>query len=298
MMSTDATRASARPDPALRVRAACVNGVKLHYTDTGTDGAAVMLLHGGMGDLSSWPHQMRDLAPRYRVVAYSRRHSHPNRNDAQRACSLGDEVDDFLALQAALGASPSHLVATSYGALLALAVALHAPSRVASLVLAEPPLHPWVRATAAGEKLYSAFIHGVWRTAAEAFERGLQRRAMQLLTQGMGRPMLESWSDDRIDAVMRNAAAMHELTRARDPFPDLERSAVSRLRTPTLLLHGEQTSALHRLVMIELGKVMGAAKCIEIPRAGHGSPNENPVAFYEAVASFLDSLQASSGVVR
>jgi pimeloyl-ACP methyl ester carboxylesterase len=144
--------------------------------------------------------------------------------------------------------------------------------------------------------LDSAFIDDVWRAAGLAFEQGLQRHAMQLLAQGMwGAPKLGPRSDARIDAAMRNAPAMHELTRAHDPFPDLERSAVSRLTMPTLLLHGEQTNALHLLVMDELSKVMGHARRIEIPNAGHGSPNENPGAFNAAVVAFLESLRLPTG---
>lgn len=289
------------PNEAVPVRMAHVNGVELHYTDSGTDGVAVMLLHGGMGDLGSWPHQSRALWPRYRVVAYSRRHSHPNRNSvphAGRVHRVDDDIDDFLALQAVLGTGPSHLVATSYGAMLALEIALRAPDQVVSLVLAEPPLHRWLRATEAGEKLYNAFIQDVWSAAGDAFERGLHRRAIDILTQGMwGRPMLESWSDDRVGAAMRNAMAMRELIRAHDPFPDLERSAVSRLAMPTLLVHGEQTSTLHVQVMNELSNVMGHARRVEIPNAGHGSPNENPAAFNAVIVPFLESLRHVSRVM-
>jgi pimeloyl-ACP methyl ester carboxylesterase len=287
------------PAPVLAAR---VNGVVLHYTDSGTEGPTVMLLHGGMGDLGSWPHQQCALGSHYRVVAYSRRHSHPNRNEPQRTGRthrVEDDVDDFLALQATLGTGPSHLVATSYGALLALAIALRSPGQVASLVLAEPPLHRWLCVNDAGQKLYDTFIRDVWQAAGMAFERGLQRHAMQLLTQGMwGRPMFGSWSEDRVDAAMRNAVAMHELTRVKDPFPDLDRGAVSRLRMPTLLLHGEHTSALHVQVVTELGGVMGHARRVEIPNAGHGAPHENPQAFNAEVVNFLESQAAPAGVSR
>jgi pimeloyl-ACP methyl ester carboxylesterase len=143
--------------PDQPVRAARVNGVELHYIDTGTgthSTATLILLHGGMGDLATWAHQIRALAPRHRVVAYSRRHSHPNRNGdvecARFADRVSDDVNDLLALQDELRLGPAHLIGTSYGALLALAAALRAPARVASLVLAEPPLHRWACATASG----------------------------------------------------------------------------------------------------------------------------------------------------
>ncbi len=281
------------------LRAAWVNGVELHYTDTGTGGVPVILLHGGMGDLGSWAHQHRALRARFRVVTYSRRHSHPNQNPMHRVDGVhrvDDDVDDFLGLQTLLGTGPSHLVATSYGALLALAIALRSPTQVASLVLAEPPLHRWACINPDGQWLYDAFIHDVWHAAGDAFALGEQRRAMAVLAEGMwGKPMLESWSNERIEAAMRNARAMHVLTGASDPFPDLTRSAVSRLSMPTLLLQGAQTSALHRRVMCELGNVMRQAMRVEIANAGHGSPHENPQAFNAAIVSFLESLRCPSG---
>jgi pimeloyl-ACP methyl ester carboxylesterase len=312
MTCSNAVLPAARLNPAQPAGAVRVNGVELRYTDTDTGtstststpgGAPTILLHGGMGDLESWPHQIRALSPRHRVIAYSRRRSHPNRNDdVQRASfaeCVDDDIDDLFALQGTLHVGPAHLVGTSYGALLALAAAMRAPDRVFSLVLAEPPLHRWACATEAGERLYGAFIEGVWRTAGDAFEAGLPRRAMQLLNDGMwGRPVFESWPDDHLDAVMRNAAAMHALTRSHDPFPEFDRSAVAGLRMPTLLLQGECTSALHRQVMNELGSVMPDARRVEIAFAGHGLPNENPEAFNAAVVSFLASLRHSPRVTR
>lgn len=119
---------------------------------------------------------------------------------------------------------------------------------------------------------------------------------MELLTDGMwGRPMFGSWPDERIDAVMRNAAAMQALTQSRDAFPEVERSAVACLTVPTLLLQGEQSCALHRQVMHELSRAMSHAKRAEIPFAGHGSPNENPDEFNAAVAQFLDSQGYAAG---
>src|SRR5215831_12633285 len=124
--------AAPRPLRALRV-----NGVQLHYTEAGSGTrGTVFLLHGGMGDLGSWTHQVRALEEQYRVVSYSRRHSHPNRNrDIQRARFaeyVDDDIEDLLALKRALCVGPLHLIGTSYGALLALAVALRVPHEVAS----------------------------------------------------------------------------------------------------------------------------------------------------------------------
>lgn len=302
MTSSKQAVSRASPNTSPPVRVARVNGIELHYTDSG-DGPVAILLHGGMGDLDSWPHQIRALAPRYRVVSYSRRRSHPNRNEdshcARFANCVDDDIDDLLALQEWLRVGPAHLIGTSYGALLALAVACRAPNKVASLVLTEPPLLRWACATEAGERLYRAFVDGAWRAAADAFDLHQPRRAMQLLTDGMwGRPVLATWPQERIDAVMRNAEAMKALTLAGDPFSEIGRSAVAGLAVPTLLLQGELTSALHRQVMNELAAVMRGAKRTEIPSAGHGSPNENPEVFNAKIVKFLVSLRHAAGDPR
>ena len=281
------------PQPLRALRA---NGVWLHYTEAGSGNQeAVVLLHGGIGDLGSWTHQVRALEDQYRVVSYSRRHSHPNRNSgierARFAEYVDDDIEDLLALKRALRAGRPHLIGTSYGALLALAVALRAPHEVASLVLAEPPLHRWACASAAGRRLFNTFLDA-WHSAAEAFGVGSQRRALQLLTDAMwGRPTFDRWPADRVDAAFRNAAALDALTRSQDPFPEIDRSAVAALAMPMLLVQGRHASRLHRHVMDELARVVSNGRRTEIALAGHTSPTDNPLAFNAAVVRFLGSLR-------
>lgn len=266
------------------------NGVELHYVEQG-DGPPLMLLHGGMGDAGSWAHQLRTLSKHHRVIAYSRRYSSPNRNaESDAGHAIRHDVEDLLTLQDALSTGPAHLVGTSYGALVALAFALQHADRALSLVLAEPPLHGWVGATPDGRALYDAFIEQVWRPAAAAFGLGLERRAMQLLVDGMwGRPVFVDLPPHRIEAAMRNTRAMRALTLSADPFPDLPRSEVACLAVPVLLVQGEHASALHRRVMVELAGVLRRPMQVQIPCAGHGSPSENPEVFDAAVLAFLES---------
>jgi len=271
------------------------NGVEVHCIDQGT-GSPVILLHGGMGDVGSWAHQVCTLSTNHRVIAYSRRHSSPNCNAAPEGTHCVDhDVEDLLALQHALGTGPAHLIGTSYGALVALALAVRHSDAVLSLVLAEPPLHRWACATPSGRCLYESFMAQVWRPAAEAFAHGSERRAMQLLVDGIwGRPVFDEWLPERIDAAMRNAAAMKALTRARHPFGDIDRAAVARLTVPTLLVQGEHASALHRCVMDELARVMHGAQRACIASAGHGAASECPAQFDAAVVRFLGALQTTA----
>ena len=269
-------------------RLALPGGVELHFIEKG-QGPTVVLLHGGMGDCHSWAAQVDALSAHFRVVAYSRRHHRPNRPRPQGDVhALSNDVQDLQALAQLLRTGPAHLVATSYGALVALGFALGHPESVRSLVLAEPPLHRWACRTPAGAGLHAAFMADVWRPAAQAFESGDAQGALQLLTDGMwGRPIFDSLGPRRRAAALRNAEAMKALTRAPDPFPDLDRRRVARLAKPTLLVRGEFASPLHTLVIEEIAGVIGNASRALIAGAGHGSPHENPAGFSDVVLGFL-----------
>jgi pimeloyl-ACP methyl ester carboxylesterase len=269
-------------------RALLPDGIELHYLERGR-GQPLLLLHGGMGDCHSWAHQLDTFAERFRVIACSRRHSSPNRNrGATMQHPVDVDVDDLMAFARVLRIGPAHLVATSYGALVALAHAVRDRGRVLSLVLAEPPLHRWACGTPAGAALYEAFVNDVWQPAARAFDRGRDRDAIALLVNGMwGRPVFASLPPERAAAALRNATAMQVLTHAADPFPDLPRTDVARIQVPTLLLHGEHASALHVRGIEALAGVMPHASRAIIRGAGHASPVENPEGFNAAVLRFL-----------
>jgi pimeloyl-ACP methyl ester carboxylesterase len=238
------------------------------------------------------------LAASFRVIAYSRRHSSPNRNPvAGHDHTLDVDVQDLAGLCAALGLERVHLVGTSYGALVSLAFALANPAAVRSLVLCEPPLHRWSARTPAGAELFDSFQRDVWQPAREAFRATRARSALRLLSDGMwGRPLFDSLPHDRTDAMLRNSAAMAAIVQSADPFPDLSRRAVAALALPVLLVQGARTSALHALDVGELARALPDAARAVVPRAGHGSPWENPRAFNAALLGFLHRVAITSAV--
>lgn len=270
------------------VRLLLGNGIELHYIARG-HGETLVLLHGGMGDLGSWAPQLDALSRSYRVIAYSRRYSYPNRNapDFLDHSAL-TEAADLAQLLQALRIESTHLVGTSYGAFAALVFAIGHPQMVRSLVLAEPPVHQWARNTPAGEALYCEFIGNVWMPAVQAFGAGLATNAMRTLFDGVGgQRLFDLLEPNQVREIMRNARSMEALVRSSNPFPDLARSMVHKLDVPTMLLRGEHAIELHRRVNDELARAMPNVQQLVIPSAGHGSPRENPSAFNALVSRFL-----------
>jgi len=264
-----------------------VNGVELHYIEQG-QGEPLILLHGGQGDYRSWGPQMKVLSTQFRVISYSRRYNYPNNNRfTAKYHSAYTEADDLAAFIRKLKLGRVHLVGTSIGAFTALVLAVKHPEMVRSLVLAEPPVHQWVRDTPDGAAVYREFMTTIEEPARAAFEAGDDKGAMRIFVDGIiGTRRFDNLSPEGLAAVMQNSRFFKAIT-----FPNLSKDRVKQLRIPILIITGENTIKIHRLVNAELARLLPKAEQAIIPKAGHGSPRENPEAFNEALLKFLASLR-------
>jgi pimeloyl-ACP methyl ester carboxylesterase len=265
-----------------------VRGIELHYIEQG-QGEPLILLHGGQGDYRSWEPQMKVLSLQYRVISYSRRYNYPNNNPLTTTYhSAYTEADDLAALIRKLRLGRVHLVGTSIGAFTALALAVKHAEMVRSLVLAEPPVHEWVMDSPGGAAAYKDFMTIIWNPAGEAFKTGDDQGAMRILVDGMaGKGRFDNLPPEGRATAMQNSRFFKANTLSSDPFPNLSKDKVKRLRIPTLIITGENTIKIHKLVNEELARLLPKAEQAVIPKAGHGSPRENPQAFNEAVLKFL-----------
>lgn len=273
-----------------KIRVGGHRGIELHYIEQGR-GEPLILLHGGQGDYRSWEPQMKVLSPQFRVISYSRRYHYPNNNPlTAKYHSAYTEAEDLAALIRKLGLGRVHLIGTSIGAFTALVLAVKHPEMVRSLVLAEPPVHQWVKDSPNGAAAYREFMTTIWKPAAEAFKTGDDEGAMRILVDGFaGTGRFDNLPPESRVAVMQNARFFRAMTLSSDPFPNLSKARVRRLRIPVLIIAGENTIKIHKLVNEELAHILPKAEQAVIPKAGHGSPRENPQAFNEVVLKFLAS---------
>ena len=267
-----------------------VNNVELHYIEQG-QGEPLILLHGGQGDYRSWEPQLKVLSTQFRVISYSRRYHYPNNNPlTAKYHSAYTEADDLAALIRTLKLGRVHLIGTSIGAFAALALAVKHPEMVRSLVLAEPPVHQWVRDSPNGAAAYREFMTTMWEPATAAFKAGDDQGAMRILVDGFtGKGSFDKLPPGSRAAAMQNSRFFKANALSSDPFPNLSKDKVRRLRIPVLIVTGENTIKIHKLVNEELARLLPKAERVIIPKAGHFSPRENPQAFNEAVLKFFAS---------
>ena len=124
---------------------ATVNGVRLHYAETGSGDELVLLLHGFPEFWYSWRHQLEALGKHFHVVAPDMRgynlSDKPSRVEDYRVDEI---VGDVVGLIDHFGASQAAVVGHDWGATVAWAVAQRFPERVSKLaVMQVPPPAVW-----------------------------------------------------------------------------------------------------------------------------------------------------------
>jgi len=278
-----------------------VRGASFECIEQGS-GEPVVLIHGSVSDHRTWARLQPELARRFRAIVYSRRYHWPNAPIPDGAdYAMVEQVDDLDALLDAVRARPAHLVGQSYGAYLALLLAIREPESVRRLVLAEPPVLPlFVNTPPKTHELLEVLFRRP-RTAAAiiqfgakgmgpataAFKRGDLDSGLHLFgSVVLGREAFGRLSRRRMDQVRANLIPAEFLGSGFAPLSDAQ---VRGITHPTLLLGGERSPKLFGLLMDRLQELIPSVERAEIPGASHILHEDNPGAFLEKVAEFLDS---------
>lgn len=153
-----------------QVKELTAGDVKLHYTDEGS-GVPVILIHGNLEDYRSWEAFSKLLANEYKVITYSRRYNHPNRNQANSdPHSIGSDVEDLYTLITSLGVDKAHILGKDYGGSVALAFGIKYPQFVRSLTFSDPPIVSLLTDSEEGQEYYADFYNNLLRPVKIAFD--------------------------------------------------------------------------------------------------------------------------------
>jgi pimeloyl-ACP methyl ester carboxylesterase len=113
------------------------------------------LVHGSWTDARTWDHVLPALSAGFRVLTYDRR-GHSRSERPATPGSLREDAADLAGLLERLGLAPAHVVGNSFGASVALRLAIERPDLVRSLIVHEPPVFALLEGDPAGEVALSA----------------------------------------------------------------------------------------------------------------------------------------------
>lgn len=254
---------------------------RLHVEDTGGDGPPVLFAHGLLWDTRLFAPQVAALRDRHRCIAYDHRGQGRSEVTAD-GYDMDTLAADAAALIERLGTAPVHFVGLSMGGFVGLRLAIHRPELLRSLVLIDTSAEPEARAKVPRYRMLN-FV-------ARWFGFGpVVDRVMPILfgPSFLGDPARAA---ERAEYRAR-LLALDRIGTPRAVRGVIERAGVAdqlhRVRTPTLVLVGEEDGATppERAEALAIG--IAGAQLVRIPGAGHTSTLEQPAAVNAALAGFL-----------
>jgi pimeloyl-ACP methyl ester carboxylesterase len=184
-----------------------------------------------------------------------------------------------------------HIVGLSYGAYVALFFALKNPKSVKSMVLCEAAILSWLPRLPGGAELYKEFLDGLWKPFRRAVSEGDEEGAVSRVAEFFyGKPPSEL-PRQMVEDLRCNLTEWKVLTASTDPFPEMNSSLVRDLKIPTLMLSGQESLRLHKLIDQELQRQLQNVKRQIIPKASHDMWRDNPAVCEKAMRSFLVGLE-------
>jgi len=210
-------------------------------------------------------------------------------------------VDDLVAFVRSIDAAPVHLVGHSWGGFVCLLTALRHPEVVRSLVLMEPPvLSLFVSTPPRPAELLRTFVRrprmalailkfGISAAvpAEKAYGRGDDEAGLELFGRGvLGNEAFEQLPAARKEQV-RDNLAVDKAQLLGAGFPPLSDDEVRSVRTPTLLMNGQQSPAFLRLLTDRLEELLPSVERVEVPNASHLMHEDNPSVVNDAILAFL-----------
>lgn len=267
-----------------------VDGIRVHYRESGA-GQPVVLLHGGGSSGAQWRQVNRLLEHRYRPITvdhYGFGGTDPWPGSPEQR-SHEAEADLVRAVMAHLcHREPVHLVGHSYGGGVALRLLAQDPTPVRSLVLVEPMAMSLLNE--AGEEEHYRVLVEIARGFIEDAQAGRSEEAWRTFfdaNNGPGawdalpeeaREKMRPQTDSAISGYFANLGHATTLAECRA------------LTLPVTVLHGAETSPRYRRMTEVIAEAIPGARLESIPGAGHMSMLTHPEAVAELLRAHLESV--------
>jgi pimeloyl-ACP methyl ester carboxylesterase len=268
------------------------NGVDLYYEVTGS-GEPLVLVHGSWADHHHWDPVIPQLSESFQVVAYDRRgHSRSARPPGQG--SVHEDADDLAALIEATTGGPPHVVANSFGAIVAMHAAIRRPDVFATLVAHEPPLLQ----TLAGTRFEPALSQASQRVSQviERLQTGDDEGGAKLFIDTVARAP-GAWENDLTDdarTLFTNNAPTF-LDERRDPdAQQVDLDQLAQFDRPALLTKGTASPAFLAAVVDELAAALPNFATETVEGADHAPHQTTPQQYVDVLTRFIHAAPTSA----
>lgn len=253
------------------------DGVELAVQEWGpATGEALVLLHGGGLSSAEWTELAPQLAERRRVVAFDARGCGGSDPDPERRYGARTIADDLERVRLALGLGSFALAGHSFGAVAACVYAAEHPGLVTRLVLIDGGPADHVRPSSLDDPpLAFASRDDAARALSRLLPRGFPAWYLDTRFE-TGADGSLTWRSDMEGRVAWAHAGGEPLVPGLWPF-------VEALRTPTIVLHGDESPLFPRESAVRMAELNPHVRLVDVPAAGHFVHLDRPDAVVAAI---------------
>jgi esterase len=240
------------------------------------NGDALVLLHGGGLSSAEWTELAPRLADRRRVVAFDARGCGESDTDPERRYGVRTIVADLEQVRLACRLERFALAGHSFGAVAACVYAAEHPDAVAALVLIDGGPADHTRPSSLDDPPLSFASRD---DAARALSRLLPRGFPDWYLDTRFAPGQDGalrWRSDMEGRVAWAHAGGEPLIPGLLPF-------VEALRTPTIVLHGDESPLFPRENAVRMTELNPRIRLVDVPAAGHFVHLDRPDAVVAAI---------------
>ena len=261
-----------------------VSGFPTHIVQAGRGVRRALFIHCTLGHVGTWTRVQAALLDKLAMTAFDRP-SHGKSADWAGAGGAGGLHDLTTRIAASLIDKRADVIGHSYGATVALRLAMERPELVRSLTLIEPPLF----ALASGTPAHAEYIAEMSGFGA-ALEVGDRNGAAAMFQAAMNPDA--PWESLPERARARLADQIDRIAEERgvtvDDAPGLTvPGRIEALTLPVLMIEGSASPPIVHAVQEALATRLPQARRVLVAGAGHMSPLTHPDGVAGEIAAFL-----------
>jgi pimeloyl-ACP methyl ester carboxylesterase len=262
-----------------------LDGLKVHYKETGPpDAPVLLLLHGFGSSLQTWDEWSLKLDVKYRVIrldlpGFGLTGANPSNDYSEE-----NDVATLTHFADQLGLKKFSVIGHSMGGKMAWSLAASQPDRVQALVLMAPDGFP--EAKDIGSKPYE--VPAVMGLIQHFLPKYFVKKSIEpafVNTESLNDAFVSRYYDMlRAPGVRGAILARSNQTIYTDPVPRLQK-----IKAPTLLIWGEQDQMIPSSNAQSYAGVLLNSTTFLVPKLGHLLQEEQPEKGLTAVMQFLDA---------
>ena len=256
--------------------------VNLPYAEQGDPfGVPVVFLHGFLDSWHSFERVLPHLPESICAFAITQR-GHGDASRPASGYSIADFSADLAAFMDALDLATAVIIGHSMGSAVAQRFAIDKPERTTGLVLIG------ASSTAAGTPAARSFWDTTVSKLTDPVDPALVR---QMIESTLTQPMPQEFLDTAVREGLKVPAFVWRAAFESRWRPESDFSAeLSKIKTPTLIVWGDQDARYPRSEQEALVRAIAGARLVTYPGAGHLLHWEEPERFSADLVTFIENL--------